>query len=48
MKYRIVWKRKFATYVEYLDLKGLKRCLDFLEKRFDDGYELVKVELAED
>lgn len=48
MKYRIVWKRRTATYVEYLDLKGLKRCLDFLENHFDDGYILVKVELAEE
>lgn len=42
MIYRIVWKRKNATYTEYLDIEQLKHCLDFIDKHND--YELIKVE----
>lgn len=42
MIYRIVWKRNNITYTEYLDIKQLKFCLDFIA--LHDDCELIKVE----
>lgn len=41
MIYKIVWKRKNTIYTEYLDIVGLKSCLDYLEKSNDS--ELVSI-----
>lgn len=46
MKYKITWKRKSQIYTEYLDLKGLFGCLEFIELHED--CELVNVEPDED
>ena len=46
MIYRIVWKRNNTTYTEYLDIKQLKFCLDFIA--LHDNCELIKVEPSEE
>lgn len=46
MKYKITWKRKEQIYTEYLNLKGLIGCLEFIELHED--CELVNIEQDED